>query len=513
MTKTDTKASTSKGTQAQARPGITREKLREHYSKYPCPSIPHDNLQALEIFEDRIAEFSARNERLENKEATQHVENHTKTASHMTEENLLSMRCDLELIAQHCDDIKSLIDVRNPSPSLSPISFLPGLTPVDIAVELSESCRRVGELALKLEKKVEDYQKASSDMVIGTVTSYMPNDFRSSIVRYSQERSHQKRMQKIEHLMESGGTILEKYELLSESSQKQRELLANVGNTSGPFKAIISMVGGIPPFILEFLRTSNEPHGPMEEHRETYGPLQRHFTVICNRAEMALLLALALYADEEAHLVYHNLKIEINDLLLEVERTLDKCIEVGEEFYPLLLEVTKTSPFFLPKGAHLRPGEEEITVDKYIQETVKMKEGETVIWDFTTDKDIDFGVVFRPKKGKQEVIIENGLVNSHLETVAGEYTATEPGRLVLLWDNSRSWVTKKNLKYLVQKLGPVDSVSDPDRVQKREEIIKADKKAKDKLRKKGKKGGVAKEEDCTTEELSLSEERGEFSPQ
>jgi len=79
-----------------------------------------------------------------------------------------------------------------------------------------------------------------------------------------------------------------------------------------------------------------------------------------------------------------------------------------------------------------------------------------ISWEFRTNKDIDFEVLWSPpitpeqKEVKPVQVLKKTRVNSHETTITGEYLATTPGILTLVFDNSYSVLTAKNLVYRVE---------------------------------------------------------------
>jgi len=79
-----------------------------------------------------------------------------------------------------------------------------------------------------------------------------------------------------------------------------------------------------------------------------------------------------------------------------------------------------------------------------------------ISWEFRSNKDLDFEVLWSPpitpeqKEVKPVVVLKKARVNSHEMTITGEYLATTPGLLTLVFDNSYSMMTAKNLVYRVE---------------------------------------------------------------
>lgn len=68
----------------------------------------------------------------------------------------------------------------------------------------------------------------------------------------------------------------------------------------------------------------------------------------------------------------------------------------------------------------------------------------------TTGGDISFSMVFIGLNGEEEVLIAPRRVQSDAEPVHEALRLSAPGTLILLWDNSYSWLHKKELSYSLQ---------------------------------------------------------------
>ena len=73
-------------------------------------------------------------------------------------------------------------------------------------------------------------------------------------------------------MLAEGGSIRDKYDLLWEQQMDRRKALEALGSASGMFKYVVALVAGVPESILDFLKSINDPNGPMEEQRARYGP-------------------------------------------------------------------------------------------------------------------------------------------------------------------------------------------------------------------------------------------------
>ena len=64
--------------------------------------------------------------------------------------------------------------------------------------------------------------------------------------------------------------------------------------------------------------------------------------------------------------------------------------------------------------------------------------------------DISFSMVFIGLNGEEEILIPPSRLQSDEQPVHDSVTLEAPGTLILLWDNSYSWLHKKELSYSLQ---------------------------------------------------------------
>ena len=77
--------------------------------------------------------------------------------------------------------------------------------------------------------------------------------------------------------------------------------------------------------------------------------------------------------------------------------------------------------------------------------------GSLVNYSFTTEPgDINFEITFVPLDGKESEVLKQHRVPSHVEPITGIFKANHIGTAVLIWDNSFSWFTPKNLAYSIE---------------------------------------------------------------
>ena len=65
---------------------------------------------------------------------------------------------------------------------------------------------------------LQDFQAVNSDRVFNTVMTYMPQDFRGTLIRQQRERSERNKQAEVDMLVSSGGSIRDQYSLLMETT-------------------------------------------------------------------------------------------------------------------------------------------------------------------------------------------------------------------------------------------------------------------------------------------------------
>ncbi|XP_030846871.1 SEC14-like protein 2 [Strongylocentrotus purpuratus] len=80
-------------------------------------------------------------------------------------------------------------------------------------------------------------------------------------------------------------------------------------------------------------------------------------------------------------------------------------------------------------------------------------------YEFQTDcNDIKFGFHLVDSKGKKTAILKLEKYNSHMVPENGEVLITKPGKCVVTFDNSHSWIQSKKLSYWLELLEPSDVI-------------------------------------------------------
>lgn len=453
---------------------ITREVLKKCYDKHPMEPVSqslHDKDHELDAL---IVDLSTK---LTSTGAFAAADIDADVASikitqapHKMDENIGLNRMQLEEILYLCDQAW-------------------GFGPAN-----AEALTHTKELASSALSAWERYQRESMDKVDTLVKSFLPNDFRLSIYNTFRARSKANFEAEVAALTANGGTIKDKYDLIWKHQLEQRQSLVNLGNASGIWRALIAILAGVPASLLDFVKTINDDHGPMDEFRVTYGPIQYFLTLYSSKIRLVYHLC-SLWSKKisEGEKVDGEEKTfdseKVNGLAADVTAAVDSAkkglemyFDYVTRFIEVLVVVLQDSPFFISRedvdSVNAESGQEVKVLVNY-DHTVKvaMLEGDKFEWEFKTDKDIKFRATFTQKEGEVVEIHPLLLVNSHLAPVMDEFVAPADGEIKLFFDNSYSWLAKKNMT-IKTKLTP-----NPERVQKEFEglLMEAEKEAKEQI--------------------------------
>lgn len=402
-------------TPASADIGSLCSSLKDHYTQIEAPSVEASG-------EDRVAaelEFPP---------------------PHKIDENLWKNREQIE-------EILDLLDQKNWPASLcqhesSSLKELPAVLS-EIATELRS-----------ILKEVEDYQLRSSEKVFNMVLTYMPQDFRGSLIKQQRERSERRRQAEIDSLLNSGGSIRDKYALLWKQQMDRRRQLALLGTATGVYKTVVKYLVGVPQVLLDFVRQINDHHGPMEEQRERYGPPIYQLTTLSVSIHIFLLLWWKSFdhylssADE----FFSILKRSVKAYAVEIKH-----------FLGFLGDVFENSPFLI-SAEEARTAEGFQQIDDFKETIIATGkthdvilavdcEGSLVAWDFrlTSGKDVGFSVEYIDGSGSKTPI----LPYQRYESNQGSFYSPFVGSYKLIWDNTYSTFNRKSLRYKVDAIPPV----------------------------------------------------------
>lgn len=279
---------------------ITYELLQEHYARFPSPSID-PQLQSLQ---DSIA--TMRNSLLVTQ--TQDVSNcvndiMAETLPVSLDNSMYCLRCACEEAAQRLDSDPKMQSFSNRLTALS--------------------------------KTFETFQSKQSDHVSEVVNEFLPQDFRASFFKAARQHSERSNATALNDLVQSGGSVREKYKLLWEQQWKRRETLASVGNATGIWKWVVKYLAGVPEPLLQFAKDINSPKGPTEALRAKFGSALRQLSSFA--IELNALCAVSVMANG----------MPDQDLADQLELSLACYEQEVQKFVNLLETVLTNSPFFV----------------------------------------------------------------------------------------------------------------------------------------------------------------------
>ncbi|KNA07678.1 hypothetical protein SOVF_169670 isoform B, partial [Spinacia oleracea] len=169
------------------------------------------------------------------------------------------------------------------------------------------------------------------------VMSYMPQDFRGTLIRQQRERSERTKQAEIDALVKSGGSIHDRYALLWKQQMERRRQLAQLGSATGVYKTLVKYLVGVPQVLLDFIRQINDDDGPMEEQRHRYGPPLYSLTKMVLTIRLFIFL---MWTRFDAR------KITEKELAT-LEQAVNTYTTEFERFIKFMGEVFANSPFFI----------------------------------------------------------------------------------------------------------------------------------------------------------------------
>ncbi|KAF5199139.1 retinal-binding protein [Thalictrum thalictroides] len=423
---------------------ITRAFLSRFYDKYPFTPLSDDvtqlSSQLLTLSKDLINEIPPTQD--------ESVLAHEADCDppHKIDENMWKNRENIE-------EMLFLLERSNWPRLLQQQS-----TPEDI-----EIARILGELRIKLQATLqilESFQTKNSENVFGTVMTYMPQDFRGTLIRQQRERSERNKQAEVDVLVNSGGSIRDRYALLWKQQMERRQQLAQLGSAAGVYKTLVKYLVGVPQVLLDFIRQINDDHGPMEEQRERYGPSLYSLTKMGLSIRLFLVLSWSRFEAKKLQKDKVDILVHaLNVYTVEMER-----------FIKFIGEVFANSPFFISaKDVGAAEGSEieefkEITIPAGKTHEVALTVDSVnsyIAWDFSLTQgkmsvDVGFSVEYTSPSGEVCMI----LPYRRYESNQGNFCTIMAGHYKLIWDNSYSSFFKKNLRYKVDSIPPVAEPAD-----------------------------------------------------
>ncbi|XP_010938084.1 uncharacterized protein [Elaeis guineensis] len=424
---------------------ITRAFLARYYDKYPLPRLSDDipRLTAeLRGFADGLLREHAptSGEELVVNEADCEP-------PHKIDENLWKNR-------EHIEEILFLLD-----DSHRPRSLQEKATPEDI-----DLAAVFGDIEAKFKtslKTLETFQLRNADNIFSTVMTYMPQDFRGSLIRQQRERSERNRQAEIDALVNSGGRIRDRYALLWKQQMERRRQLAQLGSAAGVYKTLVKYLVGVPQVLLDFLRQINDDDGPMEEQRQRYGPALYGLTKMVLFIRLFLLLSWERFESRKPQM----------DQVSVLQQAVHVYTSELEKFIQFIGEVVANSPFLISaEDAGAADSRKSVEYKETIIPPGKTHEviltvesvNSYIAWDFaliqgTLSLDIGFRMEYVSPSGEVTLI----LPYRRYESDQGNFCTILAGSYKLIWDNSYSTFFKKSLRYKVDAIPPVVEMPQP----------------------------------------------------
>ncbi|WOH08036.1 hypothetical protein DCAR_0727472 [Daucus carota subsp. sativus] len=316
----------------------------------------------------------------------------------------------------------------------------------------------LGKLKDKVEntlKILESFQTKNSESIFNTVMTYMPQDFRGTLIRQQKERSERNKQAAFDALVQSGASIHDRYALLWNQQMERRNQLAQLGSATGVYKTLVKYLVGVPQVLLDFIKQLNDDQGPMEEQRQRYGPPLYSLT------KMVLFIRLFLSLSWRR---YEAIKLQ-KDQISILEEAVGIYTSELERFLKFIGVVFTNSPFFITaeEAGAIEAGK----IDDYKE--IIIPSGKTyevlldvesinsyIAWDFSIvqgkmNMDIGFSLEHTSSSGAKTLM----LPYRRYECDQGNFCTCLVGKYKLVWDNTYSTFFKKVLRFKVDCIPPV----------------------------------------------------------
>jgi len=293
--------------------------------------------------------------------------------------------------------------------------------------------------------------------ILSIISTFLPKDFRASLIRMKRERNEASNNAAIERIRRNGSPISIIYEEYWRQQCERRAALVSLGNASGVYKAVITVLGGVPEVLLDFVRRLNDAEGPMEEFRAIYGPNLYFLTSVVNAIHTLCSSLCAWQSRSESTTTLVSPDVSVVELAALLAATSHLYALELSAYIAFLTPIVKSSPFFLTKEEAERyksnDAPSSLLVQKWATADVvrEVRKNQVVHFEFTTkDYDIVYSLSVFPEGQKESavvVLLPSSRVDSHVSSVKGKHVCPVGGRMVLQFDNSKSWVTDKEVSY------------------------------------------------------------------
>ncbi|KZV41088.1 hypothetical protein F511_14064 [Dorcoceras hygrometricum] len=372
---------------------ITRAFLAAYYDKYPFTPLSDDVVRLSDQIHAMATDLLKDSTPTPGQSVL--VQEAERQPPHKIDENMWKNREQIE-------EILLLLDVSRWPTSLRQESVVEG-------VEVAAVLMRLQEKFKATLKTLEKFQATNSEFVFNTVMTYMPQDFRGTIIRQQRERSERNKQAEVDALINSGGSIHDRYDLLWRQQMERRRQLAQLGSATGVYKTLVKYLVGVPQVLLDFVRQLNDDQGPMEEQRQRYGPPLYSLTRMVHNIRLFLTL---LWGYLEAR------KLQKHQITILDEATDIYTSEI-DRFIKFIGEVFSNSPFFITAEdagileARNKDDCKEISVAAGQTHEVSLAVGSVnsyIAWDFSVvqgkmNLDIGFSVECIDSSGKNTLIL------------------------------------------------------------------------------------------------------------
>ncbi|KAL0672041.1 hypothetical protein Bca4012_000021 [Brassica carinata] len=386
---------------------ITRAFLASYYDKYPFPPLSDDVSRLYSDMASLIQLLALQSPPSQGSEPRE--------PPHKIDENMWKNREQME-------EILFLLQ-----PSRWPVQLR------EDDAELSSTLRHVKDNFDKALTAMISFQTKNSERIFSTVMTYMPQDFRGTLIRQQKERSERNRQAEVDALVSSGGTIRDTYALLWKQQMERRRQLAQLGSATGVYKTLLKYLVGVPQVLLDFIRQINDDDGPMEEQRERYGPHLYNLTKMVTAIRVSLTLLWERY---------DTFKLNKNQMNLLSEAVIVYTSEF-ERFITFISDVFANSPFFISADTAGTLGSRE-------NEEYK----EIIVQAGRTYEDIGFCVEYISASGEKTLILPYHRYEADQDQLClflqGNFSTLMAGNYKLVWDNSYSSFFRKTLRYKVR---------------------------------------------------------------
>ncbi|ESQ40000.1 hypothetical protein EUTSA_v10013603mg [Eutrema salsugineum] len=418
---------------------ITRAFLASYYDKYPFPPLSDDVSRLSSDIASLIQLLTLQSPPSQGEASL--IDEANRQPPHKIDENMWKNREQMEEILFLLQPSRWPLQLREPSTSED--------------AEFSSMLRHVKANIDNALTAMISFQTKNSERVFSTVMTYMPQDFRGTLIRQQKERSERNKQAEVDALVSSGGSIRDTYALLWKQQMERRRQLAQLGSATGVYKTLVKYLVGVPQVLLDFIRQINDDDGPMEEQRERYGPPLYSLTKMVTAIRVFLTLLWERY---------DTFKLNKEQMNLLSEAAIVYTSEF-ERFVTFISDVFANSPFFISAdtagilGSRENEEYKEIIVQAgrtYEVSLMVESENSYIGWDFSLmqgkiSMDIGFSVEYISASGEKTLI----LPYRRYEADQGNFSTLMAGNYKLVWDNAYSTFFKKTLRYKVDCIPPV----------------------------------------------------------